>query len=164
MKKIIFTFIASVAFYLAPAQSLSPDLISTSGDSFVSANTSMSWSLGEIEIETFSVSSILFTQGFQQPDYNTTSIKDDGSLQNFSVNLYPNPVGNYLVIENNSGSDKFTYQLFDVCGKLVKTLEPTPSNASTVQMDLSGLSQGNYIIQIKNFDKNFLKSYKIVKF
>jgi len=48
-------------------QSVSPDVIATSGDYFQNANVSLSWTMGELITETFSNGNIALTQGFQQP-------------------------------------------------------------------------------------------------
>lgn len=49
------------------SQSLSPEVISSSGDHFQNAGGSISWTLGETVTETFTGASIVLTQGFQQP-------------------------------------------------------------------------------------------------
>ncbi len=52
---------------LLSGQSLSPEVISTSGDYFENTNASLSWTLGETVTETFANGNIFLTQGFQQP-------------------------------------------------------------------------------------------------
>lgn len=67
MKNIIISMITLLVPILINAQSVSPEVISSSGDYFVGANGSLSWTLGEIATETFISGNIILTQGFQQP-------------------------------------------------------------------------------------------------
>ena len=67
MKKIIQTVFLLVVPLFLSAQSVSPDVISSSGDYFEGSNASLSWTLGEIATETLSNGSVTLTQGFQQP-------------------------------------------------------------------------------------------------
>jgi hypothetical protein len=48
-------------------QSVSPDVLTSSGGYDESPNASLSWSLGEPSTETFNAGGIILTQGFQQP-------------------------------------------------------------------------------------------------
>jgi len=48
------------------AQTVSPEVISTSGDYFSNASASLSWTLGELATETLTAGNITLTQGFQQ--------------------------------------------------------------------------------------------------
>ena len=47
-------------------QSLTPEVVSSSGDYFEGANASLSWTLGELATETFDNGNNILTQGFQQ--------------------------------------------------------------------------------------------------
>jgi len=67
MKK-LFTFLLIVfLFFTIKAQTTSPQVISSSGDSYITATASLSWTLGEVSTETYSGGSHTLTQGFQQP-------------------------------------------------------------------------------------------------
>ena len=48
-------------------QSVSPEVIASSGNYYEAANASLSWTLGEVAVETYSSGGITLTQGFQQP-------------------------------------------------------------------------------------------------
>ncbi len=67
MKKIFgFLFTILVPLFIS-AQSVSPQVISSSGDYYEGVNASLSWTLGEIATETFTAGNVILTQGFQQP-------------------------------------------------------------------------------------------------
>lgn len=48
------------------SQSLTPEVVSASGDYFEAVNGSLSWTLGEVATETFESGNTILTQGFQQ--------------------------------------------------------------------------------------------------
>ena len=63
------TLLLSVVLFplFLSAQSVSPQVVASSGDYYQGANASLSWTLGEIATETYSNGSVILTQGFQQP-------------------------------------------------------------------------------------------------
>ena len=67
MKKISIIIIGGLLSFAVTAQSLSPEVIASSGDYYENANASLSWTLGEISTETYSAGGNILTQGFQQP-------------------------------------------------------------------------------------------------
>ena len=67
MKKILFCLVIFFIPFVISAQSVSPEVISSSGDYFEGVNGSLSWTLGEIATETYTAGNIILTQGFQQP-------------------------------------------------------------------------------------------------
>jgi hypothetical protein len=164
MKRAILTFICGLSIIILNAQIQNSDLISTSGDYFVSSNISMSWSLGELETETFSTSSVILTQGFQQPVFNITSIKNNSLVTDLNIEVYPNPVSNYLTIKNYNPSVNLTYRLYDIYGKLLISQESNSNDGMYTRINLTDLAQGNYLIQIFGNDKRQSKIYKLIKF
>ena len=70
MKKLNIITIALLLSLTVAAQSLSPEVIASSGDYYENANASLSWTLGEIATETYSYGNNILTQGFQQPEEN----------------------------------------------------------------------------------------------
>ncbi|MCF8403897.1 MAG: hypothetical protein K9H58_08130 [Bacteroidales bacterium] len=61
----ILTILIGAGFLMA--QSIERNVIASSGDYFEGANISLSWTLGEIATETYTVADNILTQGFQQP-------------------------------------------------------------------------------------------------
>jgi hypothetical protein len=95
MKKLLIVPALAAAICLN-AQSLSPQVIASSGSYFSNGSGSLSWTLGETMTETFIAGSSQLTQGFQQPDavkvniniqaflsgpYNTASSQMDDGLR-----------------------------------------------------------------------------------
>lgn len=94
-----------------------------------------------------SFSSILGSSILRQSDFKTIINRpfnfnvSQGSKENISVEIYPNPTSDFLQIKTTCKS--FTYALIDMTGKLCL-------NGDTSKIDIKTLSSGLYIIQIYN--------------
>jgi len=144
------------------AQSISPQVVASSGNYMESGNYSLSCTLGEPIIATAESGTTTLTQGFQQPSYNVTSITQN-NLSGFEVNVFPNPTSDYITIswktETTSGVEIF---LYDMSGKLItaKTLSSTDQKAS---VNLSQLASEQYIMEVKDKNTSNSKIFKIEK-
>ncbi|OFX21053.1 MAG: hypothetical protein A2033_10530 [Bacteroidetes bacterium GWA2_31_9] len=74
------------------------------------------------------------------------------------LQVYPNPVINKITIENTSGIQTIT--LFNILGS--KVMEVNPSIAKTIELDLSSLEKGIYMLNIISTDNNS-SSVRIIK-
>ncbi len=78
------------------------------------------------------------------------------SKVNSSFNAYPNPVSNMLTIENIKPSS--IVSIYNINQRLVNSID---SKNSTLRLNMKGLKNGMYIIEIKN--ESGIKWKKIVK-
>jgi len=67
MKTLILTIVFLTGAMICSSQSIERDVVASSGDFFEGDNISLSWTLGEIAVETYDNGSNILTQGFQQP-------------------------------------------------------------------------------------------------
>ena len=118
MKKLTITTFALLFGIFSYAQTLSPEVISTAGDFFeVSGVGSLSWTLGEPVVETFTGQSadVILTQGFQQPEDFGVGITEVFNTGNMSFSLYPNPAINNVRIDlTYDQSATLSLQLIDL--------------------------------------------------
>lgn len=80
----------------------------------------------------------------------TTGIVD---VANNSINIYPNPVKDFLTIETN---EKVTTKLFTILGKNIST-------TTSKVIDMKNLSKGVYIVQILNEKNELISINRVVK-
>jgi hypothetical protein len=160
MKKILLILIVFSGSSIVYCQSLKPSVIASAGSFAVNASNSVSWTIGECIIETFSGTNSKLTQGFQQGFYEiTTSI--DNTLNLIKVNLYPNPASDFinLEIELQSGQE-FSYDLYDLNGK---SLQNRKIISERSEIRLSDYTGSAYILNVYSKDKKLVKSFKILK-
>jgi hypothetical protein len=85
----------------------------------------------------------------------TTAI--EGGLNEFNIVLYPNPATDRTVVESN-GEPMQELIVFDVVGHKVMEMQV---NAQRAELDLSGLSAGNYIVKVKVNESVLVKRLQV---
>ena len=92
---------------------------------------------------------------FKISAYNTsTATVEEDTIE--GLNLYPNPVNDTLNIDSQEEITQLS--IFNVLGKLVKTIQP---NKTTSSIDLSDLETGIYMVKIEADTK--ISTQKIIK-
>jgi protease II len=133
------------------------EVIATSGDFFQNANGSLSWTLGEPVIETFTAGSNVLTQGFQQSRYSSLSIFEIENTD-ISISIAPNPTSDNIVLNINMFED-IDYGLYDFTGRLLKT---SKVYAEETDISMSDLSYSSYFLIIKKGNQ-IIKTFQIIK-
>ncbi len=122
MKKTFISFISITlvfAFQYANAQVFDRYVIGSAGTFATSVNGSMSWTIGEVVMETYSSSNNSFTQGFHQPDTRVAEplVWDFFIPEGFSPN--GDGVNDPFVIRGISHYPKNTFVIFNRWGNKV---------------------------------------------
>ncbi len=142
--------------YFTNAQNLMPELLSSSGGLYSGENASLSWTLGEVSINTITSSDIMLTQGFQQPGLHTTSVTNPD--YQISAIVYPNPARDFIDIEIKYPNSK-SFAIIDINGNIYKRLF-SPRNK---KIDISNLQPGYYFIAINTNKGVELTGIKFLK-
>jgi hypothetical protein len=151
MKKTLLLFFVSVVSSYATAQTLSPEVISTSGTSMSNGTTTLDWTLGEPATATLDNSSNMLSQGFHQPSIVVTAIADAATLN--EVKVFPNPTIDVVQIQFITNQKNTLVELYSVDGKL---LEKQSVNSQTAEMNMSAYPAGTYFLRINNSDTHQL--------
>ncbi len=88
---------------------------------------------------------------------NVSAVKE---LQLIEVEIFPNPVGDELVLKVHDYTEISDLRIVDLSGKLVKQLD-AGSESSDQSFDVSTLTKGNYILIVKS--GNDTKEMRFVK-
>lgn len=83
-----------------------------------------------------------------------TNIENDVLIDNFSteINIYPNPSLDFVSFEYKYLINQI--QIWDISGKLVKTIEVKSSNASKIAtIDISDIERGSYFVTVRSTSK-----------
>jgi hypothetical protein len=151
MKKLLLLFCVFVVSNYATAQTLSPEVISTSGTSMSNGTTTLDWTLGEPATATLDNSSNMLSQGFHQPSIVVTAIADAATLN--EVKVFPNPTIDVVQIQFITNQKNTLVELYSVDGKL---LEKQSVNSQTAEMNMSAYPAGTYFLRINNSDTHQL--------
>ncbi|MDC0303982.1 T9SS type A sorting domain-containing protein [Flavobacteriales bacterium] len=142
------------------AQSISPEVIASAGEHFENGTTQLSWTLGEVVIDTYGNGTNTLTQGFHQTQLTVTSVEE--TLSEVRLNMYPNPTSELLNIDLGNNQTDINLQLFDMSGKLVyqAKIEAFQTN-HVVPMNL--VATGNYLVQMQSVDGKLNTTHKVIK-
>ncbi len=104
------------------AQYRMQSLVASSGDYFKLNSYQISWSLGEIAIETYTSDNLIVTQGFHQPEGKIVGIQEN-KTGGPAILIYPNPARDAvnIIIQATTVPDEYPdrYELYDVSGRLL---------------------------------------------
>lgn len=162
MKHIIAIFFLIVNCFVLNAQTITQEVKASGGGYYKQINGSMQFTIGEPLTEKYSNTSAKLYQGFEQGSYSIVSVSELPILADLDVILYPNPSSCIfnLHIESN---EVFTFRMdvFNAQGETIIHKEITSENIDFI--DLSGFASSIYYVSITNADKNYLKTFKIIK-
>ena len=162
-KQMVFLFfICASALQAQPF--LSPQVVASAGDYLDNGTISLSYTLGEIAINTLEAGSLVLTQGFQQSMEIGTFNPETPDL-NWQVKAWPNPVVKELYLQINSDiQEDLILETFDLSGRLhISRKIETPLYSETYTLDFSGLEMGVYFVKIRTADYSLQRIVKIQK-
>ncbi len=85
-----------------------------------------------------------------------TGVDDNGKEFNEpEFKIYPNPASNILIVSNNSEITIGAIEIYDYLGNLVLKYEN--KNENKIQLNLSSLTSGIYLIKLNNSSQLFIK-------
>jgi len=134
------------------------EVISSAGEEYNSSELSLSFTIGEFAVETYTETSFILTQGFHQPILNLSTGLAINALTGVSV--FPVPTSNLLNIVFESLDGKNTYQLYNIQGKLLNNGVITNLN-TVIKMD--EYASGTYILFLENPTNKKFTTFKIIK-
>jgi len=150
-----FTLMVSVFHYRSWAQ----QNLNVSGQSVKINGLHFDYSIGEMTlISTQSNSKITVTQGILQPTIPVTKMPNQqgssATLSETNIKVYPNPAKQVLTVDILTKSNlEYTLEVFTLEGKLLlKKMITGPQN----KIDISVLSKGGYLLEIKNSGRKIL--------
>ncbi len=148
MNKLVFAALAAFLPQVFFAQSIDRQVIGSAGMVGSTGNVEMLATVGEVATTTFLTGTFELTQGFQQPDGQTSAANEAKVLVNFSV--FPNPTAGELTVEISPEKDiELGLQLFSADGKLVRELEKNGqyfAGENHKSFIINDLGAGNYFL------------------
>ncbi len=162
MRQTLLLFVLICLMLVGYGQSISSSVIATAGGSSEAGGINLSWTMGELAIETFTTTNLILTQGFQQGYYEITSIEDP-LTKRIDLQIYPNPAIDIInILIENQDSKSIRIELYSIDGKLV-TNEQWENTGSPYQFQLNRFSSNQYILKVIDLDNGISNSFKIIK-
>lgn len=161
MKNTIPILLFFACLTVAKAQSISPQVIASSGTHSTGSNIQLSWTLGEPVITTVSNGNNIITQGFHQTLLTVTNVEEN-NLSEINISVFPNPTSEILNISLTNNQKDLQLELFDMNGKLLQTQSINATQNST-HVNMSEYARANYLLRLHAADGSVNNTYKIGK-
>jgi len=157
MKQLLLLCAGVAGYACISAQSLSPQVIASSGNSFTTASCRIEYTIGEVVTASLTSGGNTLTQGFHQPEIRFASFEN--YADEYAFTLYPNPTDQFVTVASTKRDDMRVY-LYDALGKSIMVSSVFQEN---ITIDLQTLAAGNYIFMIATSIGQPLHSYTIIK-
>jgi hypothetical protein len=155
--KITYTFLFLIIALSCGAQEIEREVIVVGGNFYSNTAGQLSTTIGEPVISTYIGVNNVLTQGFQQTNITVIGIADYQS--DFEMNLYPNPVSDFITIKIKELKENISFNIYTVEGKIILN---QPLIKIETKLNIAALANGNYFVNISE-NTDILKTYKIVK-
>ncbi|MBJ05135.1 MAG: hypothetical protein CMP65_04470 [Flavobacteriales bacterium] len=139
---------------------LHPFIIGSSGNTLNTNNYNLTFTIGELSIETIYQDEYIFTQGFNQDNYFLT-LTEAIESNNTRVSIYPNPTQDILNIRFIDLEGVSSILIRNLNGKLIYS-KSNFSTSNELSLDISNFSHGIYFLEITTNSKDVIV-YKIQK-
>lgn len=165
MEKPLFPALALLLFTTAlqGQVTIAPTVLASGGGTGKTDNLTISWTVGELAVATLKSTSIILTQGFQQPFEMGVGIHKD--LTDWEIEVYPNPVGDEVAIRFELQQPKqFLIEIQDVTGRLLNQLHAgVISPGDIVRLNTSAYANGVYFLKVSTSDRKQHPVFKLQK-
>jgi hypothetical protein len=159
MKRIFQLFFIGSLVLFSFKNAKAQQVISSAGSFCQNSSGALSYTLGEVVIDTWAIGNTTVTQGFQQPKIIVTVIRELSDL-NFSIMAYPNPTADIVKLKaEKERPGSLEYTLYNLNGKLL--LKGRLGNGES-EISLQPFSMGTYLLKILLNSKE-VKDFKIEK-
>jgi len=164
MKRTLFVILICAPFATAAAQSLSNEVTGSSGNhSSAPPGHSLSWTLGEPVVQTFSAPGHTLTQGFHQPEISLTGIPDEPV--NGEITAYPVPTEGIVNINfNGLPQGKYVLTIHDLEGRILQSSQINVEQEQYLHTtDISGLAGATYLFTVSSASFKIHKTFRVVR-
>ena len=157
-KNKITSFLALMLFSINTyCQTISKQVIASTGNSFNNTSNNVCFTIGETIVQLMTSSDYKLGSGYHQ-SLNMTSLSIENYNVQISLKLYPNPVSTDLFIKQEI-SHPLLITILDINGKIL--LQKNMENDFSI--DVSALTNGMYLAQIKDLSNSSINTYKFLK-
>lgn len=148
----------------AMAQSADRQVIGSSGGSYSGASIQADYTVGEAATVSGSSGTFSVSQGFQQNPSNTSSIKENSVLVNYT--LFPNPAQDVVSLTLNSSKQfDLKVSMTNTVGQNLLIDEKPEKVSGSFKRDfpIQSLAAGIYFLNLFDEQNNLLQSIRFIK-
>jgi hypothetical protein len=155
MKKTILAALSCLLCNSFFAQQINPKVVNSSGGNLSAGSVQLSFNVGEVAVTKISNTNNIITQGFLQPDANSTGIKENNS---YSFEAYPNPTDSKLTIQSGDYKEAVYAKLIDGMGRVMYSGEVKNNSLS-----MDPFTNGIYQLILSDKEQKIIGQKTIIK-
>jgi capsule polysaccharide export protein KpsE/RkpR len=147
--------------FLGLASLQAQEAVLASGGEIDDSGGSVSYSVGQLTVASYTSANGSVNPGVQQPFEVTviSGIENKNIHLNVNVLAYPNPAIDFLIIRVESQAEQLSASLFDISGTLLRST--TVENNQAI-VDVQGLAKATYLLRISG-SRGHIKTFQIIK-
>jgi hypothetical protein len=142
---------------LSIGQTISKQVIGTSGKSHSNASYKLSWTTGEPLVGLMTAGGNQLGNGYYD-SLNLHALSIEDTTMDLQLKIYPNPTSQLLYFSHPE-LNSFSIQITDLNGRQIYL----GSISKEIPLDISNYTQGMYLVCIENKEVNKKNTYKIIK-
>ena len=154
MKYTIFFLLVTTLGY---SQTISKQVIGTAGKTQSNGNRTVSWTAGEPVVGLMTAGGNQLGNGYY-PALNLQTLSIEDNVLDVQLKVYPNPTSQSLYV-SHPNMNSFGVTIVDLNGKQLYSGTINKDEP----LDVSGFTQGMYVVTIENKTTNKKNTYKIIK-
>ena len=154
MKYLVIVFLVATMGY---SQSISKQVIGSAGKTQSNANLKVSYTVGEPVVGLMTAGGNQLGNGYY-PALNLQALSVEDNVLDVQLKVYPNPTSQLLYVSHPE-LNSFGITIVDLNGK--QLYSGTINNEEP--LDVSGFTQGMYLVTVENAIANKKNTYKIIK-
>ena len=157
--KCLISILITIIFALSAGAQVKQEVIASAGGYNINGDLSISWTVGETIVSTFTNGDLILTHGFQQ-QFIITSIEE--TLEELvKIKIFPNPASDIVIIQFEYPLEgEIILTIIDYMGKLVKR-DIIESTMFEKQIYLQDIPPGIYYLRLTK--GKLVNVYKVVK-
>jgi len=145
----LYTFIAFL-FLESHGQSIEKFSIDSGGTSTSVNDIEVLYTIGEVVVREITTATVLVSEGFINPSFNTSLSTEDNQLSQFNISVYPNPTKQYINISTSVVLTKI--ELYDALGRYI-----FQSKLVDNSIDVSTYEAGVYFLKLYKNNQFIIK-------
>ncbi len=142
---------------LSFSQSISKQVIGTSGKTLTISNLKLTYTVGEPVVGLMTAGGNQLGNGYY-PAMDLQALSVEDNVLDVQLRVYPNPTSQSLYV-THPDTNSFGITIVDLNGKQLYS----GTINKEVPLDVSGYTQGMYLVTIENTTTNKKNTYKIIK-
>ena len=154
MKTVLLMFFFT---FVCNAQSISKQVIGASGKTLTNGNSKLSYTVGEPVVGLMTAGGNQLGNGYY-PAMDLQALSVEDNVLDVQLRVYPNPTMQSLYVSHPE-LNSFGITIVDLNGK--QLYQGTINKEEP--LDVSGFTQGMYLVTIENTTTNKKNTYKIIK-